>query len=47
VANAGLPEQRSVAGRLADIAAQTSAAGLAPPAITVIGAVVGLDLHGG
>jgi len=47
VANAGLPEQRSVAGRLADIAARTSAAGLAPPAITVIGAVVGLDLHGG
>ena len=46
VANAGLPNQASVTGVLADIAALTNDAGLRPPAITVIGAVVGLDLRG-
>jgi uroporphyrin-III C-methyltransferase len=46
VANAGLPNQASVTGVLADIAALTNGAGLRPPAITVIGAVAGLDLRG-
>jgi len=46
VANAGLPNQASVTGVLADIAALTNDAGLRPPAITVIGAVAGLDLRG-
>jgi uroporphyrin-III C-methyltransferase len=41
VADAGLPSQRTVRGTLADIAARTSAAGIRPPAITVIGAVAG------
>lgn len=39
VADAGLPSQRAVRGRLDDIAAQTAKAGVRPPAITVIGAV--------
>ena len=39
VADAGLPSQRSVRGRVDDIAARTAAAGVRPPAITVIGAV--------
>ena len=45
VANAGLPSQASTSGVLDNIAARTSDAGLRPPAITVIGAVAGLDLH--
>jgi uroporphyrin-III C-methyltransferase len=47
VADAGLPSQRSVRGALADIAAATVAAGIRPPAVTVIGAVAGFDPHGG
>ncbi|MFL6065713.1 MAG: uroporphyrinogen-III C-methyltransferase [Friedmanniella sp.] len=39
VADAGLPSQRAVRGRVDDIAARTAAADLRPPAITVIGAV--------
>ena len=45
VANAGLPSQASATGVLDNIAARTSDAGLRPPAITVIGAVAGLDLR--
>jgi uroporphyrin-III C-methyltransferase len=41
VADAGLPSQRDVRGTVADIAALTAAAGIRPPAITVIGAVAG------
>jgi len=47
VANAGLPGQRAVRGTLADIAEVTAAAGLAAPAVTVIGAVAGFDPHAG
>lgn len=43
IANAGLPGQQSVRGTLADIAERTAAAGLRPPAVTVIGAVVGFS----
>jgi uroporphyrin-III C-methyltransferase len=39
VADAGLPSQRAVRGRVDDIAARTAKAGVRPPAITVIGAV--------
>ena len=39
VADAGMPTQRTVLGTVADIAERTIEAGLAPPAITVIGAV--------
>jgi uroporphyrin-III C-methyltransferase len=40
VADAGMPTQRAVHGTLADIAKATKGAGIRPPAITVIGAVV-------
>ena len=40
VADAGMPTQRAVHGTLADIAEATRDAGIRPPAITVIGAVV-------
>ena len=43
VANAGLPGQQTVRGTLADIAELTRTAGVRPPAVTVIGAVVGFD----
>lgn len=46
VADAGLPGHRSVRGRLADIAALTTEAGIKPPAVTVIGAVAGFDPYG-
>jgi len=36
------PEQRTVTGSLADIVAKVRAAGIKPPAITVVGGVVGL-----
>jgi uroporphyrinogen III methyltransferase/synthase len=36
------PEQRTVVGTLADIAARVEEAGITPPAITVVGEVVGL-----
>ncbi len=39
VADAGLPSQRDVRGRVDDIAALTLGAAIRPPAITVIGAV--------
>ena len=44
VADAGLASQQTVRGTVADIAQRTTAAGLQPPAITVIGAVAGLEL---
>ena len=40
VANATLPEQRSVVGTLADIAARAAEAGIAPPAVILVGEVV-------
>ena len=40
VADAGMPTQHVVHGTLADIAEATKDAGIRPPAITVIGAVV-------
>ncbi len=43
VAHAGLPGQQTVRGTLGDIAALTQGAGVRPPAVTVIGAVVGFD----
>ncbi|SDO24444.1 uroporphyrin-III C-methyltransferase [Nakamurella panacisegetis] len=43
VADAGHPGQRTVRARLADIADATTDAGLAPPAVTVIGSVAGFD----
>lgn len=43
IADAGLPSQRSVRATLATIAEETSAAGIKPPAITVIGAVAGFE----
>ena len=43
VANAGLPGQAAVRGTLADIAERTTTAGLRPPAVTVVGAVVGFS----
>ena len=45
VADAGLASQRTVRGTVTDIAELTRRAGLKPPAITVIGAVVGFDPH--
>jgi len=41
IADAGLPSQRDVRATVADIAEQTAAAGIRPPAVTVIGAVAG------
>lgn len=46
VADAGLPGQRTVRATLADIAEVTAAAGITPPAVTVIGAVAGFDPEG-
>ena len=46
IADAGLPSQRSVRATLATIAAQTTAAEITPPAITVIGAVAGFTTEG-
>ena len=43
VADAGLPSQRVVRGTVTDIAERTTAEGLRPPAITVIGAVAGFQ----
>ncbi len=43
VANAGMPGQQTVRGTLTDIADQTLKAGIRPPAVTVIGAVVAFD----
>jgi uroporphyrinogen III methyltransferase / synthase len=37
-----LPEQRTVAGTLADIAARAAGAGVRAPAVTIVGAVAGL-----
>lgn len=37
-----LPEQETVSGTLADIAARVAAAGLRPPAVTIVGSVAGL-----
>jgi uroporphyrinogen III methyltransferase / synthase len=42
VARGTLPDQRAVEGTLADIAERVAAAGIRPPAITVIGPVAGL-----
>jgi uroporphyrinogen III methyltransferase/synthase len=42
VARGTLPDQRTVTGTLADIAAQVAEAGLRPPAVTVIGPVARL-----
>jgi uroporphyrin-III C-methyltransferase len=41
IADAGLPSQQVVHGTVADIADRVDAAGLKPPAVTVIGAVAG------
>ena len=46
IADAGLPSQRSVRATLATIADTTTAAGITPPAITVIGAVAGFTTEG-
>lgn len=43
VADAGLPSQRVVRSTVAGLADAVSAAGLAPPAITIIGDVAGLE----
>jgi uroporphyrinogen III methyltransferase/synthase len=43
VARGTLPEQRTVSGTLADIAARAADAELAPPAVTVVGPVAGLN----
>jgi uroporphyrinogen III methyltransferase/synthase len=43
VARGTLPGQRAVGGTLADIAERVSAAGIRPPAITVVGPVAGLQ----
>ena len=43
IADAGMPSQRSVRATLATIAAETTAADITPPAITVIGAVAGFE----
>ena len=47
VADGGMPTQRTVVGSVADIAERTISAGLAPPAITVIGAVAAFRAIGG
>ncbi len=44
VAQAASAEQRLVRGTLADLPQRAAAAAIAPPALTVIGAVVGLEL---
>ena len=44
VAKAATPEQQVVRGTVATLAGLAATAGLEPPALTVIGAVVGLDL---
>jgi uroporphyrin-III C-methyltransferase len=46
IADAGLPSQRSVRATVATIADTTTAAGITPPAITVIGAVAGFTTEG-
>lgn len=43
VADGGLPGQRTVRAPVAAIAAATAAAGIRPPAITVIGSVAAFD----
>lgn len=43
VADGGLPDQRTVRGTVASIAEATAAAGIRPPAITVIGSVAAFD----
>lgn len=43
VADGGLPDQRTVRGTVASIAEVTAAAGIRPPAITVIGSVASFD----
>ncbi len=45
IERAGWPEQRIVRGPVSEIADLVAAAGLATPAVTVIGAVVDVDLH--
>jgi uroporphyrin-III C-methyltransferase len=47
IADGGLPSQCTVPGTLATIAASAAAAGIRPPAITVIGAVASLALPRG
>ncbi|MEY4515482.1 MAG: hypothetical protein RLZZ450_7604 [Pseudomonadota bacterium] len=42
VSNASLPSQRTVVGKVRDIAERARAAGLEMPALTIVGAVVGL-----
>jgi uroporphyrin-III C-methyltransferase len=46
VAKAALPDQRVLRGTVASLPALAADAGVEPPALTVIGAVVGLDLLG-
>lgn len=41
IADAGLPSQRVVRGTVGDIAERTHAAGIKPPAVTILGAVAG------
>lgn len=45
VADAGLPSQQLVRGTVSTIAGLTAAAGLRPPAVTVIGSVAAFDPH--
>ncbi len=45
VADGGLPDQRVVRGTASTIAGLIAAAGIRPPAITVIGTVAGFDPH--
>ena len=40
-----MPDQQTVSGTLADIVARVEAAGLRPPAVTIVGAVAGLRQH--
>lgn len=47
VADGGLPDQRTVRGTVASIADATAAAGIRPPAITVIGSVAAFDPSAG
>ncbi|MDO5683633.1 MAG: uroporphyrinogen-III C-methyltransferase [Propionibacteriaceae bacterium] len=44
IADAGLPSQKVVRASVEEIAGAASLAGIAPPAVTVIGDVAGLDL---
>ncbi len=46
IADAGLVSQQVVRGPVADIADHAKAAGITPPAVTVIGQVAGLSLEG-